>query len=350
MDGRIVFITQRVDAGDPVLAATLPKIAALAARTSEVSVLAGDGSAEGLPENARLHSFAAPGRLGRGLRFEAVLGRELARRPRPAAVLAHMCPIYAVLAAPLARPLGVPVLLWYSHWHASATLRAAERLASVVISVDRRSFPLPSRKVVPIGHGIDPEEFPCRPRSEGSGPLRALALGRYSPAKGLEAVLRAIGLASGRGVDVSLDVHGPALNGMERRHRDELARGVDELGLDGRVRLADSVRRSEVPVLFAEHDVLIDNMRPGAPDKVVYEAAASCLPVLASNPVFDTLLDERLRFPTDDAAALAGRLEELAALPAAARRELGAGLREGVLEGHSVAGWAERVLAAAERS
>ena len=44
-----------------------------------------------------------------------------------------------------------------------------------------------------------------------------------------------------------------------------------------------------MPALFARSDVLVNNMRAGAPDKVVYEAAAPCLPVLASNPVFDDL-------------------------------------------------------------
>ena len=69
-----------------------------------------------LPENCRVRPFAARSRSGRGVRFEAALAAELAHRPKPAAVIAHMCPIYAVLAAPLARPLGVKVLLWYTHW------------------------------------------------------------------------------------------------------------------------------------------------------------------------------------------------------------------------------------------
>ena len=38
--------------------------------------------------------------------LRVALARELARRPKPAAVLAHMCPIYAVLAAPIARRSG----------------------------------------------------------------------------------------------------------------------------------------------------------------------------------------------------------------------------------------------------
>ena len=49
----------------------------------------------------------------------------------------------------------------------------------------------------------------------------------------------------------------------------------------------------------------MNNMREGALDKVVYEAAATCMPVLASNTGFDDLLPPELRFARDDAADLA---------------------------------------------
>jgi glycosyltransferase involved in cell wall biosynthesis len=330
----LVFVTQQVDPGHPALAATVPKIAALAARVDEVAVLAGGAVPGALPPNCRVRSFAAPTKVGRGLKFEAALAEEL--RARPVAVVAHMCPIYAVLAAPLARALGVPVLLWYTHWRSSPTLRAAERLSSAIVSVDRRSFPLESAKVHAIGHGIDLDEFPCV-SPNGAGALRALALGRYSPAKGLDVVLRAVA----RVPDVRLEVHGPTLSELERTHRRELERLVAELGLAERVVLGEAVPRSAVPALFARSDVLVNNMRAGAPDKVVYEAAASCLPVLASNPVFDTLLPSELRFRREDAADLGERLAALAERP---RAELGRALREKVAAGHSVEAWAERVL------
>ena len=319
----------------------MPKIEALAALTSEVTVLAGGANSVELPANVRTRLFAASTKAGRGLRFEAAIARELARMPRPDAVLAHMCPIYAVLAAPLARPLGVPVLLWYAHWHAGPTLRAAERLSSTVLSVDRRSFPFASRKVRAIGHGIELSKFPCAERS-ADGSLRLLALGRYSPAKGLEVVVRALG-----DLDATLAVHGPALSDEERRHRHELERLVDDLGLGGRVTFAEPVPYAEVPSLHAGSDVLVNNMRAGAPDKVVYEAAASCMPVVASNPVFDDLLPPQLRFARDDPLELADRLREFARLDGNARAELGQELRRRVAAGHSVQGWAERVLEAA---
>jgi glycosyltransferase involved in cell wall biosynthesis len=347
---KIVVITQQVDPAHPALAATVPKIAALARLSSEVTVLADTATPNVLPPNVRIRPFGARTKIARALRFEAALTSELAARPRPAAVLAHMCPIYAVLAAPLARPLRVPVALWYTHWHASATLRLAARLSNIVLTVDRRSFPLRSQKVHPIGHGVDVAAFRCRRANESGGGLRALALGRYSPAKGLEVVLRAVSAAQARGADVRLDVHGPALNRMEQQHRSRMSELVDALGLAECVRLGDAVDRRNLSQVFAAHDVLVNNMRPGAPDKVVYEAAAACLPVLASNPVFDTLLDERLRFEPDDAAALADRLVEFSAIPEAARAEIGRTLRERVVGAHSVEHWAEQVVTTVRRA
>jgi glycosyltransferase involved in cell wall biosynthesis len=157
-------------------------------------------------------------------------------------------------------------------------------------------------------------------------------------------VLRGVAAA---GESVSLDVHGPTLSGEERAHRAELARLAGELGIDGRVALGDAVSRTDVPGLLAAHDALVNNMRAGAPDKVVYEAAASCRPVLASNPVFDSFLDPAQRFRREDPEDLAEKIRALEALDAESRARLGQRLRERVESGHSVNSWARGVLDAA---
>jgi len=331
---KVVFITQQVDPEHPALAATVAKIRAIAARVDEVAVLA-DGIVPGvLPGNCRLHRFGAGSKAGRGARFEAALVQEL--RLRPERVIAHMCPIYAVLAAPLVRPLRIPLVLWYTHWRAGRTLRLAERVSTVIVTVDTRSFPLPSPKVVPIGHGIDMQEFRCAEHPPADV-VRAVALGRYSPAKGLDTVIRAVAQVEG----ARLEVHGPAGSPLEQSHRLELERLVVEL--QAPVELGPALPREELPALFARSDVLINNMRAGASDKVVYEAAASCLPVIASNPIFDEFLDP---FPREDVAELAKRLRAFQALPGAERDVVGRALREAVVERHSVGSWADKVLAA----
>ena len=333
---RVVFVTQQVDPSSPVLGATVAKLRALAARADEVAVIA-DSAVEGaLPANCRVQTFAARTRVGRGARFEAALARELARRPRPAAVIAHMCPIYAVLSAPFARPLGVRVLLWYTHWRASRLLAFADRVSTAVITVDRRSFPLDSRKVVAIGHGIDLAAYPCVDRGERDG-LALLSLGRTSPAKGLDTVIRAVAEVSG----ARLTQLGPSLTAEESLHRAELERLVAALGVADRVTIGNAVPAAEVAGALAAADCLVNNMRAGATDKVVYEAAAACLPVLASNPALDGLLPDELRFPRDDPSALAACIRRLANVD---RAGIGRELRARVERDHAVEGWADRVI------
>jgi glycosyltransferase involved in cell wall biosynthesis len=306
-----------------VLAATVPMVRALAERVDELVVLCDSAVPSAVPKNARVHAFGAATQVLRGARFEAALAREL--RPRPIGVVAHMVPLYAVIAAPLVRPLRIPLVLWYTHWKAHAVVRAAEKVCTAVASVETRSFPFPSRKVRALGHGIDLDEFTCT--DAPPPPTRALVLGRYSPAKGLETILRGAALAG-----VHVEAHGSDETFEDYKRR------LDAQGAE----LGGPVPRSAVPALFARSHVLINNMRAGAPDKVVYEAAASCLPVLASNPVFDELLPPELRFDRNDPESLAQRLREL---DTRRRPEL----REAVALNHSVGHWADGLLATVRR-
>jgi glycosyltransferase involved in cell wall biosynthesis len=332
---KLVVVTQQVDPANAVLGAAVPKLRALAARVDELVVLT-DSAAEGaLPANVRVRTFSAGRRAGRGLRFETALARELTG-PRPAAVLAHMCPIYAVLAAPLARPLGVKVLLWFTHWRKSRLLSTATRASTKVLSVDARTFPLKTRKLVAIGHGIDVSDLPCVKRPDRE-PFTLLALGRTSPAKGLVTILRAVEQVP----EVRLRVVGPSVTDDERTHRMALERLVLDLALLDRVDISGPVPRHAVPALYADVDALVNDMREGAADKVVYEAAATCLPVIASNHAFDTLLPERLRFEHGNPESLA---EAIRWVLEADRQSLGRTLRGTVVREHSVDTWADRVV------
>ncbi len=327
---RLVFATQKLDPDDPVLAATVPMVHALAERVDELVVLCDTAVPGAVPANVRVHEFGAPTQLQRGARFERALAREL--RPRPLGVVAHMVPLYAVLAAPLVRPRGIPLVLWYTHWKAHAVVRAAEKVCTAIVSVDERSFPLRSRKVRGIGHGIDVGEFSCS-EAPSDEQLRVLVLGRYSPAKGLETILRGAALAGAR-----VESHGSDATFEE--YKRSLAALARDLGVDGE--LGGPVARAQVPELFAHSHVLVNNMRAGAPDKVVYEAAASCLPVLASNPVFDDLLPDELRFERNDPESLGARLRSL-------DRRRRPELRGLVAANHSVGHWADALLATIER-
>jgi glycosyltransferase involved in cell wall biosynthesis len=226
----------------------------------------------------------------------------------------------------------VPILLWFTHWKRSRTLVLAERVSKAVLTVDRRSFPLDSGKVVAIGHGIDLASFPCASR-EPAERLRVVALGRTSPAKGYETIARAAALA-----DVDLELRGPSFTDEERAERARL----EALG----AHVEEPAAYRDVPALLMRKDVLVNNMREGSLDKVVYEAAATCMPVLASNTGFEDVLPPELRFRRDDVDELA---EKLRRLKDTNRDELGRALRAAVEERHSVDHWADSVIEAAVR-
>ena len=352
---RLVVLTQVVDADHPALAQTVDLVRALAARCERVVVLCDRVGRHDLPAAVELRTFGSSTRLGRGLRFERALAPALLRGPAPDAVLAHMVPLFLLLAAPLARLRRVPLLLWYTHWHADRSLRAATRVADAVLSVERASFPLSTPKLVATGHAIDLDRFRPRAQPAHGGPLRLLALGRTARWKGYDTLLEAARLAVGDGVDLHVEIRGPQLTADERAHRAELERLAAEPPLAGRVELAPPVPREEVPGLLAAADALVSPTQPRsgeALDKAVLEAAACAVPVLSSNTALAPLLDGLpldLRFPARDAAALAGLLAALAEAGPEARAAVGAELRRRVEAAHSLEAWADQVVELAAR-
>lgn len=354
---RLIFVTQSVDADDPILGATVAKLRALAQRCEELVVIADRIGAHDLPANCTLRTFGAPTRVGRGLRYMRALVPLLVSRRRPDAVIAHMCPIYLVLAAPLAKLVRVPLALWYTHWTIDRTLRLATALADVGLSVDRRSYPLDRPKVQGIGHGIDVTQFAARDEApSGNGTLRLLALGRTSPSKGFVTLVRACARSHGEGLDLRVEIHGASSTEEERLHRRELEALIETEGLAGIVTLGEPVPRPAVPELVRRFDAVVNTTRGqtsgGALDKVVYEAAACAVPVLACNPYFDELLGGlpvELHFASNDDADLARVLRAFVDADAGRREETGRELRRRVETGHSVDSWADAVVATVRR-
>ena len=62
---RLVFVTQAVDADDPILGATVAKLRALASRYDRVVVVCDRVGRLDLPPNCSFRTVSAPSRLGR---------------------------------------------------------------------------------------------------------------------------------------------------------------------------------------------------------------------------------------------------------------------------------------------
>jgi glycosyltransferase involved in cell wall biosynthesis len=346
---KLIFITQVVDPSDSNLGATRAKIAALARRVDEVVVLCDRGIDGVLPENCRLRVFGAPTRPRRAARYVGALVSEL--RERPIGVVGHMVPLYTIVAAPFVRPLRVPLVLWYTHWKGHVVLRIATLLCTDVTSLDVRSFPLGSRKVHGIGHGIDVNEFPCQPVVPSAGrSFRVMSLGRYSRPKKLDEMIEGVRIARERGVDARIDLFGTAGSEAESAYKRELEGLVARPEYRAFASVGGPIPRTELPPVYAQADVVASDFI--STDKIVLEACSSCRPVIASHPAFDTLfagIEPPLAFERGRPETFADRIEALAALGDEQRRAIGETLRERVRSGHSVETWADAILRLVER-
>jgi glycosyltransferase involved in cell wall biosynthesis len=345
---KLVFITQVVDPADPNLGATRAKIAALARRVDEVVVLCDRGIEGVLPDNCRLRVFGAPTRPQRAARYIGAIVSEL--RDPPIAVIGHMVPLYTIVAAPFVRARRVPLILWYTHWKGHVVLRIAMLVCTHLTSLDVRSFPLSSRKLHGIGHGIDVNEFPCQPVVPKAGrSFRVMSLGRYSRPKKLDEMIEGVRIARSRGVDARIDLHGTAGSDEEEAYKRELEALVARPEYAEFASVGGPIPRTELPPVYAQADVVASDFI--STDKIVLEACSSCRPVVASHPAFDTLfegIEPSLAFERGRPDTFAERIEALAALDDEARHAIGDELRERVRAHHSVETWADAILALVE--
>jgi glycosyltransferase involved in cell wall biosynthesis len=345
---KLVFVTQTLDPDHAALAQTLDLVEGLAARVDSLDVLARTSAWSG-PANVRVRTFEARRRALRAAAFERALLPALRGAD---GVLVHMVPEFMLLTAPVARARRIPALLWYTHWYAGRTLRLATGLSDRVLSVDRTSFPLETPKLRGIGHAIDVDLFRESPPGAHDGPARLLAVGRTARWKGLGTLLDALTLARAEGVAATLDIRGPALTPDEVAHRGELERRIEgNAELRSSVRLLDAVPRAEMPAVFAEADVVVSPNEPRSGstlDKAVFEAAASGRPVISTNRHFADLLGGvplPLLPPSRDPRALADSIAAVVTAGPAERAAVGTVLRRRVSEQHSVAHWADAVIA-----
>lgn len=356
---RLLLITQKVDQDDWVLGFVHTWLERLAACVERLDVLAGRTGRSALPPNVRVFALRQRPHASRAqllLRWHTLM-RQLMGEGQDA-VLAHMCPHYAILAAPYVRSARVPLGVWYTHRRVDWRLRLAHALADIVLTASRESFRLGSRKVRILGHGIDTAAFSPGPVPEG--PPVVLSAGRISPAKGHDVVLDAAARLAAYVQVPSFEVHvaGEVHVAADTAYRARLEARAAQPDLAGRVRWLGAVPHACMPAVYRSAAVFVNCSDTGSLDKAVLEAMACGTPVLTSNEAFVELLREgrlgslpselggSLTFPRRDTGALAEKLAALLELDAAARAHLGVRLRRIVVEEHDLDTLAQRIVEA----
>lgn len=338
---KLVFLTQVLDRNDAVLGFATRWVEGFARHAERVRIVALEvGDTTGLPTNVDWREVGRRGVIRRYLRYRAIL-KEALEREHFDAVLAHMVPRYANVAAPFVRRAGARLYLWYTHGGVDARLERAVRESEKVFTATKESLRVASEKTVVTGHGIDLAHFDPRGAAPAEPPV-VLSVGRLTPSKDPLTVIEALALARSAGSAARLEWAGGGLAAGDAAYRETVEARIRELGLESAVTLHGAVPYRDVPKLYSRASVVVNSSHTGSLDKVVLEAMAAARPVLSCNDAFGGVIAElgaaanELHFAKSDPQSLAAALQRLLSRSAADRAELGGRLRTLVARDHEV--------------
>lgn len=323
-------------------------VAKLASHVDALNVLALEvGNVGTLPDNVRVYSMGKE--RGRG-RFAVLAGfyhHALPLIVRCDAVLVHMIPRYALLAAPIALPLRKSIMLWYTHRNPSRDLMRAIPLVRRVVTAVESSFPIKTDKLRVLGHGIDASFYPqASVMPEAKNYIVHVA--RLQSIKQQDVLIHAMTHLP----DAHAVIIGDVPQGEDQTYPQQLRQLVHDLGLQGRVTFTGGLSAEAVREWYQRATLAVNLSPPGLFDKAALESMVCGVPTLVTNPAFDGLLGDwcdhlRVDHPLNS-ESLAQKLQALLDLSTDQRTAMAQMLRQHVQQQHSLDALIPRLVAVLE--
>jgi glycosyltransferase involved in cell wall biosynthesis len=344
---RLLLFNLATDEDDPVLGFTSAWIRALAARCASVDVITMRAGRLDLPANVRVRSagkekgWSVPRRIAVFYRLLLAALRE----SHIEACFSHMMPAFTVLAGPLLRARGIPVVTWYAHPSLTRTLKIAHHFSDRMVASLPTAYPYRRDKLTVIGQGIDTDVF--SPGGPEADPPLVLCVGRLSPVKDHATLLQSAARLRDAGHRFRLALVGGPVTRRDDTYVRELRALAAGCGLDGLLDWVGPVPPASLPAWYRRCAVHVNLTRTGSGDKSALEAMSCGRPSVVANEGFRDLLGphaDGLWFPEGNAAALTGRLDALLRLTAVERTAMGVDLRARVAVGHGLDGLAARLI------
>jgi len=346
---RLLLFNLVTDLDNPTQGFNTGWIRALARRVEFIHVITMRAGHVEVPGNVRVYSVGKEKGYSeprRALEFYRFLFRIL-RKDRIDACFSHMIPIFTILAAPVLRPKGIPLVTWYAHRQVTPTLKLAHHFSDRMISTDEASYPYDKSKLTAVGQGIDTELFSPSSTPLDNPPL-LLSVGRISPIKDLITLVEAFRLLRQRGHSLRCALVGSSPNQRDA-YAEEVRHKVQALNLEDSVQFVGPVPNHQLTQWYRRAFAHV-NCSPSdhSLDKAVMEAMACGQPSLSSTLGFKETMDkwaDRLLFQHGNPEDLGKKIEGLLRLTDAERQAMGISLRQSVVKGHDLEQLADRVVA-----
>lgn len=344
---RLLLFNLATDANDPILGFTTRWIQALAKRVEFIHVITMRAGKVEVPDNVRVYSVGKEKGYSeprRAIEFYRHLFKVL-RSDRIDVCFSHMIPIFTVMAAPVLKAKGIPIVTWYAHRQVTTILKLAHHFSDKIVTSAETSYQYKRDKFEILGQGIDTDFF-SPDNTQPDNPPFLLSVGRLSPIKDPMTLIEAVYLLRQKGYKLRCALVGDAPE-RDRSYAERVKQRVKEKGLESVVQFVGSVPNTEVVRWYRRCFAHVNLCPTGALDKAALEAMACAKPSLVANEGFKETLGRwasDLLFRHGDAKDLKDKLENLLMMSKTKRQLIGMELRQSVIQHHSLERLAEKLI------
>ncbi len=307
---RLLVLTQIMDRTDPTLGFFVPWVGELAKRVDKVHVMCLQKGGFELPAHVTVSSLGKESGGSRLLYIIRFYKELFARGSSYDTVFVHMNHEYVILAGLWWTLLGKRVYLWRNHYEGSLLVDLASLFCTKVFCTSRYSYTAHYKHTVFMPTGVNIESL--MPEIEiNRVPRSILALGRLSPSKNPEFLLRVYALLKKRGVAFTASFVGGA---KEEKYQTELEALRDSLGLRDCVTFVGAVPNTETFRHYRAADVFVNASKSGMLDKSMFKAMAAGALVVSASLDLAKEVSEEFVFEEGNENDLADKLEHLLSL------------------------------------
>lgn len=340
---KLLFITQKVDKDDDILGAYHRWTEELSKKIGVVNVICLYKGRSELPDNVGVYSLGKENNyLGIFCKLKYIFNFYryiwLLRKDYDA-ILVHMNPIYVVLGGLFWKVTGKKIFLWYNHPMGNLNAKIGIALADKVFCTSFQAFSAKYKKTELMPAGIDTDLFRPMPEIEKKQ-NRILYLGRISPIKNIDILIKAAKILNEKGIDFELLIIGSPASESDKIYEEELKNIAKSLIESGKIIFKPSVPYCKTPEIYNSCGVFINLTPSGSLDKTTLEAMACESLFLVSNRVFKSLLSDKLRglclFRENDSQDLAVKIERLLTPDVTNKERIGEESRQVIADNHSL--------------
>lgn len=344
---KLLILTQKIDLNDDLLGFMHDWVAELAKHCEQVIVICLEQGEYQLPNNIKVLSLGKETKKSKIKYLKKFFNYIIKERKNYDSVFVHMNTEYVILGGLLWKLWNKKVVLWYAHYLVNWKIKIASWLSKQIVTSTSFACNLKSKKIKVIGQGINTDYFKKIGNLVNEDKFQILFLGRISPVKDLETLVKAVKIVKQEGKNIFLNIVGSPTK-VDQNYYNKIKSLVNKLKLSNDIKFWGKVSNQATLKFYNENKLYINLTRIGSFDKTTLEAMACECIVLVCNKAFKSIFREGFHdmqtFKEKDEFNLANKIIKIVKFDEDKRMQTGKINREIIIKHHSVKNLAIKIV------